>query len=389
MNKILYLDCPTGIAGDMLLAALVDAGADSDKLCEQLRQLPIGEWEMSFSRVEKQGISALHTEITFPHQHHHRTYRDIRELIDATNWTQRAKELAQSCFLALAQAEAKVHNATIDEVHFHEAGAVDSLLDMCGASLLIDQLQISGIYFSQLPLSSGTVTCAHGILPVPAPAAALLMQGMRLFASELQGETVTPTGAALLAGSGAIQQLPAMTIQSIGYGAGSRDFEQQPNVLRAIIGNDNSDSNTPLLQDSVEVLHSNIDDGSGELLAQLWEKAFAMGALDMSYAPLMMKKGRPAWRLELIVPDGRAGEFAELIFRESCTSGLRYHRENRYLLSRRLQQVSTAFGEIAVKISGDTIAPEADQVAAAAAQAKTSFKTVYQAAIAAYLQQNK
>ncbi len=389
MSRILYLDCPTGIAGDMLLAALLDAGGQLEMLQSQLSQLDLGDWQLDCQPVSKNGISALHLEVSFPHQHHHRHYSDIRALIESTDWPQRAQKMALSCFKVLAEAEAQVHSCTVEGVHFHETGAVDSIIDICGVALLLDQMNIDQIYFSPLPLSSGTVECAHGILPVPAPAAALLMRGMQLLPSPLIGETITPTGAAILKGCQAIQTMPQMQLIAIGYGAGSRNFAQQPNVLRALLGEDTKTAVDDMEQDNVEVLRTNIDDASGELLGQLWEKAFALGALDMSYTPLMMKKGRPGWALELIVPAGRGAEFARLIFRESSTIGIRVTEMKRFLLPRRCETVETAFGPITVKISGDTIAPEADQVAAVAVQKGVSFKNVYQAAIASYWQKQK
>ena len=391
MSKILYLDCPTGIAGDMLLSALLDAGGDLEQLRSQLSELDLGSWELICQPVSKNGIAALHLEVRFPHQHHHRHYRDICLLIEQTTWPERAKERALAAFRVLAEAEAQVHSCHIEEVHFHETGAVDSIIDICGTALLLEQLAVEAIYFSALPLSSGTVECAHGLLPVPAPAAALLMQGLRLIPCPLTGETVTPTGVAILKGCQASQSMPLLQLLAIGHGAGSRDFDGQPNILRALLGstaNDgcSDDESCRLEQDCVEVLRSNLDDASGELLGQLWEKAFALGALDMSYTPLLMKKGRPGWALELIIPPGRGAEFARLIFRHSCTLGIRIMQEQRFLLPRRTEMVHTAFGPVAVKISGDTIAPEADSVAAAAEKSATSFKIIYQAAIAAYWQ---
>ena len=387
MSKILYLDCPTGIAGDMLLAALLDAGGEMASLRQQLACLELGHWEINCQRVNKKGLSALQIAVTFSPQQH-RSYRHIRELIKQAAWPDQAKSRALASFRVLAEAEAQVHGCAVEAVHFHETGAVDSIIDICGTALLLDQIGIAKIYYSALPLSSGTVQCAHGVLPVPAPATALLMRGMRLTPSPLEGETVTPTGAAILQGCGAIQAMPHLTLTAIGYGAGSRDFPQQANILRAWVGEASKLAVAGSIErDSVEVLRTNIDDASGELLGQLWQHAFDLGALDMSYTPLLMKKGRPGWTLELIVPDGRGAAFAELIFQESCSTGVRVTREQRYLLPRHSETVETAYGPLTIKISGDTIAPEADEIQAAADRSQATFKTVYQAAIAAYWQQ--
>jgi len=387
MSKILYLDCSTGIACDMLLAALLDAGADLADIENGLAQLALGDWRMETARVDCCGIIANRLKITFPARPHHRTYDDIRALLTNVDWPQPALHIASAAFAALAEAEAAVHGCAPGAVHFHETGAVDSLLDICGCALALARLDIAKVYFSELPLTSGYVECAHGRLPLPAPAAALLLRGMRLFPSPLAGETVTPTGAALLKGCAAIQALPHIRLERIGHGAGSRNFAGQANVLRAMLGTDADTADMPagITCDTVEVLRANIDDASGELLGQLWERAFAQGALDMSYTPVLMKKGRPAFALELVVKPGQAGAFAELVFGQTTTIGLRVHRETRYILPRENIKIATPFGTIGLKVSGDTVAPEADEVAAAAAAHQTSFKVVYQAVIAAYL----
>jgi pyridinium-3,5-bisthiocarboxylic acid mononucleotide nickel chelatase len=387
MTRIAYLDCPSGIAGDMLLSALIDAGADFAWIKNQLAQLQLGEWQMRLAPVAKDGIMAQQLDISFEEGHHHRTYRDIRALLERPAWPEQALAIARRSFQALAEAEAEVHGCSADKVHFHEVGALDSLLDICGVALAMANLEISQVYVSELPLSQGYVNCQHGRLPLPAPAAALLLRGFRLAPSNIVGETITPTGAALLHGCAAKQELPALLLERVGQGAGHHDFPGQPNVLRVLLGADEAAATPPgLLSDQVDVLRSNIDDASGELLGQLWDKAWALGALDLCYTPLLMKKGRPGWELTLIVPPGRAAEFAALVFRHTTTLGLRYVREARLLLPRESVKVATAYGEISVKVSGDTIAPEADEVAAAAAATGNTFKQVYQAALAAYLE---
>lgn len=384
MSKILYLDCASGIAGDMFLAAMLQLGAEKDILLGELSKLPLHDWQMELAGVIRHGISGLHLDFTFPHQHHHRSYLSIREMIEPMYWPARGKKLALNIFACLAEAEAKAHGCSVDDVHFHEAGAVDSLLDICGAGLAIDMLDIEQIYFSPLPLSSGFVDCEHGRLPVPAPAAAILLQGWQLFASPVTGETITPTGAAILRGSGAIQEKPDFTLLNIGCGAGTKDFSCQPNILRVMLGETGSYTQK-FAHDTVDVITTNIDDASGELLGQLWEKSAELGALDMSYLPMLMKKGRPGWQLEMIVPKGQAEKFADLVFKHTSTIGLRVESKQRLIMPRRWEKVSTPYGNISIKISGDTAAPEADEVALAAQQHNTTFKQVYNATIAAYL----
>jgi len=304
-----------------------------------------------------------------------------KTMLEEMDWPAAAKENALRIFSLLAEAEAKVHGCEAEEVHFHEVGAADSILDICGAALAFHQLGIEKLYCSPLPLSHGWVECAHGRIPLPAPAAALLMEGMELTHSSFDTETVTPTGIAILKGMNALCSAPDFCLQAIGMGAGTKDIPNAPNILRAFIG---EEKDCALLTDKVEVLRTNIDDSSGELLGQLWQQAFATGALDMSYTPLIMKKGRPGWALELIAPQGKGQEMAKLIFAHTTAIGLRISTEARIKLERSMVKVKTPYGNIELKISGNTAAPEAEQVAAAAAEHQTDFKTVYNAVIAAY-----
>lgn len=386
MSKLLYLDCATGIAGDMLLASLLELGLDKEALLADLRCLPLGEWEARVEPAARGGISGLHLDFIYPHQHHHRRYGEIKEMIRAMEgqWPTAAREKALAIFAVLAEAEAAVHGCPVEEVHFHEVGAVDSLLDICGAALALTRMEIDGIYFSELPLSRGFIDCEHGRLPVPAPATARLMAGWQLTPVDIEGETVTPTGAAILKGCGGVQRRPDMKLLAVGCGVGSKDFPGYPNVLRAFLGEAAAAADGPE-SDRVDVLRTNIDDASGELLGQLWQAAFDLGALDMSYTPLLMKKGRPGWALEMIVPAGRGPVFAGLIFHHTTSIGLRICEERRLKLPRRQVTVETPYGPVEIKVSGDTAAPEAEQTAKAAADHNVSFKQVYAAALAAYL----
>ncbi len=377
MKKIAYLDCPTGISGDMLLAALIDAGAPLDQIREQLKKLDLDSWQIEQQTVIKQGLAAQHVVVSFERQHYHRNLADILALIEAADFPPKASELASAAFKLLAAAEAKVHGCSIGEVHFHEVGAVDSILDICGVMLSLDYLQIEQVYCSALPLSEGSVECQHGRIAVPAPAVVQLLKGMILAPSGCRGELITPTGAALLKAVAAEQQTPCFRLLSVGAGAGTKELAEA-NILRVMIGeiDDSKD-------ESVDVLRTNIDDASGELLGQLWDKAINDGALDISYSPLLMKKGRPAWELQLIVPTGESGRFAQLIFEHTTTFGLRVSREQRIIAPRHKDTVKTIYGEIGVTISGNTIAPEYEDCLAAADSNKVSFKQVYAAALAA------
>ena len=261
---------------------------------------------------------------------------------------------------------------------------MDSLLDICGVALLVDQLEIQEVYCSPLPLTSGYVDCEHGRLPVPAPAVAQLLQGFRLTPSAIQGEAVTPTGAALLQALAARCTMPEFTLEGVGRGAGKRQLAEI-NMVRLLLGS--STAAAGLERDAVEVIYANLDDCSGETLAALWDKAFNQGALDMCYSPLLMKKGRPAWQLQLIVPEGRAAAFAPLLFAETTTLGCRVSREYRYKAPRRSIKVATPYGQITVIYGGNTVAPEAESVRQAAAATGKPFKEISNAALAAALAQ--
>lgn len=385
--RILYLDAASsGLAGDMLFAALLDAGADFDSLLARLRGLPLDSWRIDYSRVRQHGLEAADIAIHYPPQHIHRHLEDILAIIAAAGFPPRAEAVACRAFELLAAAEATAHGCDKEQVHFHEVGAVDSILDICGVALAADALDIGAVYASALPLSQGFVDCEHGRLPVPAPAALHLLRGWPLSASDLMGELVTPTGAALLRALEAQPKLPDFTLCAVGQGAGKRQLPR-PNILRALVGETAAapiaGAGPGFSYDQVDVIEANIDDSSGEMLAALWDRAFALGAKDMCYTPLLMKKGRPAWQVQLIVPWGEAARFAPLLFAETSAIGCRCRSEQRILAPRRSIAADTAYGPIAVKISGQNIAPEADSVQAAAARHNTPFKQVYQAALAA------
>lgn len=377
---LLYIDSPTGLAGDMLLAGLIDCGADVEWIRGQLRKLDLGPWELKTQRVTQQGISAMQVDISYPHQHSHRHLSDINQLIRGANLPPAATELALRTFHLLGEAEASAHGCSLEEVHFHEVGAVDSILDICGVSLALTQLGVKDVYCQALPLGHGWVDCEHGRLPVPAPAVVNLLEGMHLQGTTLEGELITPTGAALLRAMNAKQcPPPPFGYMRHGRGAGHRQLP----VLNAVYLMLGRGSEGEYIRDVVDVLYTNIDDCSGESLAVLWEKAFALGALDLCYSPLYMKKGRPAWQMQMMVPEGQTDPFVDLIFKETSAIGCRVSRERRIIQERRMINVYTEFGRVEVKVSGNNIAPEADSVQAVAARNGRPFKDVFNAALAA------
>lgn len=377
---LLYIDAPTGLAGDMLLAGLLDSGLDREELIRDLRKLELGPWTLQATPLSQQGLTAMQVDIDYPPQHQHRHLQDIQDLILEAGLPQDGTELALKTFRLLAEAEAAAHGCGVEEVHFHEVGAVDSILDICGVCLALCRIGVKRVYGSPLPLSRGWVDCAHGRLPVPAPAVARLLTGLQVQGTELEGELVTPTGAALLRAVD-VQQTPppAFCMVATGRGAGHRSLPV-PNAVHLTLGR--SGEPDPC-RDVVEVIRTNMDDSPGEILAALWEPAFAAGALDLCYVPLLMKKGRPAWQLQMIVPAGQGDRFAAMIFAETGAIGCRITRERRIKVERRLETVETAFGPVQVKISGRNLAPEADSVQEVAAESGQPFKIVYAAALSA------
>lgn len=385
--KLAYFDCPTGISGDMTVAALLDAGACREEVEYILRQLPLVGWQMQVNRVDKQGLAASDVDFICPEENSHRHLSDIRKLILAAGLPLSVEDFALTAFELLARAEAAVHGCSPDEIHFHEVGAMDAILDITAAAAALHLLAIEQVYASPLPLGSGFVNCAHGRLPAPAPAVLRLLQDMPIRPNppEVSGELITPTGAAILRralGENIGCQPGHFILKNCGFGAGKRDLPV-PNLLRVLIGEEGRE------EAQVELLQTWIDDASPELLADFAPKALEAGALDVALSPLLMKKGRLGAELSLLTPAGESGRFAQLIFAATTASGLRIIPARRLTLSRRSQEVATAYGPVSVKISGQgvdaTVAPEYESCRQAAKAADVPLKTVYQAAISAYL----
>ncbi|MGI5892169.1 MAG: nickel pincer cofactor biosynthesis protein LarC [Bacillota bacterium] len=384
MSKIIYFDCPTGISGDMALAALIDCGADLTYLRQQLNRLPLPAWNMECKIVHKNGLAASQMDISYEPAHKCHHLHHIEEIISSAQFPARAEELALKTFRHLAAAEAKAHGCTIEKVHFHEVGATDTILDICGATLALDYLGIDNVYASPLPLSHGFADCAHGRIPIPAPAVLELLNNAKICTSTLQGELITPTGAAILMTALAPDgfEAPQFALQKTGLGAGQKDLPI-PNILRAMLG-------ITEYKDSCDIITCWIDDCQPEILGYLWQKILTKdGALDMAYSPIFMKKGRPAWQISLIATGGQGQKLASIILQETSAIGLRIHREQRLVLPRKNVQIDTPYGKIEVKVSGtgpeQNIAPEYESCAQAAAKYHQPLKTIYQAAIAAFL----
>jgi len=382
-----YLDCFSGISGDMLLGALLDAGLDLETLRTGLATLPLAGYTLIAERVSDHGISGTRAHVTLDASvvHAHRRLADIEALIAVAQLPERAHASALATFRRLAEAEGAIHGTQPDEVTFHEVGAVDSIVDIVGVALGLDLLAIDAVYCSELPLTSGRVRSAHGALPVPAPATLELLKATSAVWQSVpaEGELVTPTGAALLATLARFERPAAMTVSRVGYGFGQRQLPWA-NCLRLVLGEEPSHataSSEPFERDEIAVLESNIDTMTGEALGWLMERLLAAGALDVSYAPLVMKKQRPGVQLTVLVQVEDAERLAALVLREGATLGVRITRTARLKAGRREEQIETPLGPVRVKlkvIGGVVVAvsPEYDDCRALAEQHGLPLPTI-------------
>jgi pyridinium-3,5-bisthiocarboxylic acid mononucleotide nickel chelatase len=383
---LLWLDCFSGISGDMLLGALLDAGLDLAVLRDALAPLPLAGYSLEAEPVTEHGISGtrLHVRLDERAPHAHRRLADITTLLDAASLPQRTYERALAIFQRLAQAEAAIHGTTPDEVTFHEVGAVDSIVDIVGAALALEIMDVTSVFCSELPLTSGRVRSAHGALPVPAPATLELLKGTDAAWRSVptEGELVTPTGAALVATLARFER-PAMRLNAVGYGFGTRKLPWA-NCLRVVLGS--APDETPRTEagferDEVIVIEANIDNMTGEALGWLMEHLLTSGALDVSYTPLQMKKNRPATLLTVIARPEDASELAARMLRESATLGVRMHHAERLKAGREVREIETPLGPVRVKlktIGAEVIAvtPEYDDCRALAEKLKLPVETV-------------
>jgi uncharacterized protein (TIGR00299 family) protein len=376
MSRLLYIDAIAGVAGDMLLGALLDAGASETAVREGLQRLGV---DIVHTRTERHGIGAARIEVVAAHEHAHRDWAAVRELIDTADLPTRAHARAHEAFRRLAEAEGHIHGVPADEVHFHEVGAIDAIADVCGVALALEDLGIDDVVCSPLPAPRGFVRAAHGRLPLPAPATLELLRGAPLYGVDLDVELVTPTGAALVAAlASAYGPLPAMTLESTGYGAGSRDTDERPNVVRAIVG---VSADSPARRPAV-LLACNLDDLSPELVPDAAEACTDAGALDVWVAPVQMKKGRPGMVLSAIARPDCEAAVAEAMLRSTSTLGVRTSALHRYELDREIRTVSVEGRPVAVKLGrlhGEivNVAPEHDDVAAAARALGKPAKAVW------------
>ena len=336
----------------MVLGALVDAGVELGALEAELRKLRFTGWKISAERVKRKAIAATKVHVEAGESHHHRHLSDILKMIDEAGLTPRAAERARNIFQRLGEAEAKVHNISIEKVHFHEVGAVDSIIDIVGAAIGFDLLGIEGFACSPMDVGGGRVQTEHGVLPVPAPATAELLCGAPTFSSGVQKELVTPTGAAIattLATS--YGKIPAMELKAVGYGAGSADLAEQANVLRILVG-ESAEKRTGAYGDAtVAVIEANVDDMNPQIYGYFAEQALAAGALDVFSSPVQMKKNRPGQLITLLCEPANRDRLIDLIFRETTTIGVRTHEAFRRTLERQSVPVATPLGTVRMKIA--------------------------------------
>ncbi|MBE3069749.1 MAG: nickel pincer cofactor biosynthesis protein LarC [Planctomycetes bacterium] len=387
--KVLYVDACAGAAGDMLLGALVDAGLPEADLRACLARLPVTGYALEVRREKRLGLDVARAEVRMTRQeHHHRHLADIEGLIDGAGLPGRAGEWAKAVFRRLAAAEAKVHGSTPEEVHFHEVGAVDSIVDIVGVCAGLAMLGVERIVASPLPLGSGFVEMAHGRLPVPAPAVVELMRGVPTAECDEPGELTTPTGAAILVTlAERFGPMPPMVIEAVGYGAGARQGPRTPNVVRVVLGQ--SVDGAAAEGDTAWLLEANIDDATGETLGAATQALLDAGALDVWLTPVTMKKGRPGVVLACLAADGALEAVEAAVFRETTTFGVRRTRVQRTKLAREHVEVATPFGPVRVKVGRRagalvTASPEYEDCLRLAREHGMPFRQVYDAARAAW-----
>jgi uncharacterized protein (TIGR00299 family) protein len=387
--KLAYFDCFSGISGDMALGALVDAGCPLEQLREGLGELRLAGWEISAEKVWKNGMSATWVRVKAEDQQKHRSLSTILELIEKSGLGQPVRERAAAIFRRLGEAEAKVHDAPLEKIHFHEVGAMDSILDIVGASIGFEALGIERFACSPLNVGSGTVQTAHGLLPVPAPATAELLRGKPTYSTGVSRELVTPTGAAIVATlCTEFGAQPRMSTAAIGYGAGTADLPGQPNVVRLLVG-EAAEAGQGIGTEEIAVIEANLDDMNPQIYGYVLEKALAAGALDVYTTPVQMKKNRPGTLLTVLCRPEGVDALMKLIFAETTTLGARTYRAERRFLPREWVSVHTDFGNVRIKVSRANgrilhVAPEYEDCRKLAAERDVPLQRVIAEALRAY-----
>jgi pyridinium-3,5-bisthiocarboxylic acid mononucleotide nickel chelatase len=382
--RILYLDPFSGISGDMTVGALLDAGADWQAMIAALHSLGTGA-KFTVDKTRRGGVTATKFRVEHEEQNKHRHLPHILRIIEAAEISERAKATAKQVFTKLGEAEAAVHGVRLELVHFHEVGAVDSIADIVGTSVALDSLDVGAIHCAAINVGSGTVNTEHGLLPVPAPATSLLLKGLPIYARGPAMELTTPTGAAIASAlSQGFGAMPAMTIRSIGYGAGDRDFKDHANVLRVLLGDASGAAETT----TIVVLEANIDDSTPEVLGYAMERLFERGALDVSLQSIFMKKNRPGVLLRVIAKVEDRELLADTILAETSTLGVRFQVAERRVQARQIVEVETPYGKVRVKVAASGgFSPEYEDCRKLAMEKNVPLPAILAAAGQSYLNQ--
>ncbi len=383
--RTLYFDCFAGVSGNMILGGLAALGIDREELVRELETLSPTGFEIEFTDVDRSGIAAVHAGVRVPEEKTHRHLSDIEAIIDASSVSDSVKQRSKAIFRRLAAAEAKVHGIDIGRVHFHEVGAMDAIIDIVGSCIGFEMLGVERFISSKIHVGSGFIDIAHGKFPVPPPAVTELLNGIPFYSTDIEGELATPTGTAIIATlCDEYGPMPAITSELVGYGAGTRQYENFPNALRLIVG---QSAEVAANAEQLVLLETNIDDLSPQILGFVMERAFELGALDCWFTPIQMKKNRPAVKLSVLCSAEKRATLTELIYTETSTLGIRVRDIERECLEREIVRVQTAFGDVDVKIGkfGGKIVnamPEYEQVRRIALENRVAFRIVRDAALA-------
>lgn len=381
-----YFDCFCGISGDMTLGALIDLGTPLEWLQQELSRLPLKGFHLTVKPVNRNGITAQKVSVEIEDAGQSRDFKKIRALLENCPLSAQVKFRSTDIFLKLARAEARIHGCSVEDVHFHELGAIDAVVDIVGTALCLERLGIGKVIASKIPLGSGFVECRHGRLPVPAPATLEILKDVPVYGTGIAHELVTPTGAAIIASvAESFGPLPPMHIEKTGYGAGQADLKERPNLLRVISGTPaepKRDSSDRLLADEIIILETCIDDMNPELFGFVMERLFADGALDVYWIPVQMKKNRPGTMVQVLCDETRQEKLIERLLAETTSLGVRYYKARRRLMHREQCTVSTSLGEVEVKKVKDLdgsirLIPEYEACRKIALQRKLPLRVVY------------
>lgn len=383
--KIAYFDCFSGISGDMTVGALLDAGLKVEILEKELKKLGLSGYQLEVNKVVKKGISATQFKVKIKEEGVERRFRDILAILKKSKLDKEIKKETEKIFFNIALAESKIHRKNIDEIHFHEVGGLDSIIDITSTVIGIKKLGIKEVYSSALPLGKGFVECAHGVIPVPAPATLELLKNIPTYSGRIESEMITPTGAAIIGTlAKSFEERPLMKIERIGYGAGEKEFSI-PNLLRVSIGEKilkDENLKDGYISDEVVLIETNIDDMNSEFYDYIMDRLFSKGALDVFLTPIQMKKNRPAHVLSIIVYEQNLKEMLEVLFSESNTLGVRIREIKRLRLAQQNFIAKTKYGKMRVKVGmfkGEikNVSPEYEDCKKIAKQHRVPLKTVY------------